>query len=260
MGRRAVLLIVAALIAAAGTGLVLLYVQGIDARATASQQPVKVLTATVQIEPGETMAAAQSAGKIDLVEWPRAKVLPSAVSSAEDLQDQVAISTIYAGEQIISEKFGKPGEQDVLSIPKGKLAISVELTDPARVAGFVSPGSKVALFVVGEPQRIEADGSTSPLPQITRLLLPEVDVIGVGQTTVLSTTKTTAEGEQTTEEIPKTILTVAVTQAEAEQVLLATHTGEVAFGLLDEDSQTSPSKGTVLSQLYQGTYSGMDLN
>jgi pilus assembly protein CpaB len=101
MGRRSVLLIAAALVAAAGTALVLLYVQGINSRATANQKPVEVLTATVQIEAGETMAQAQSAGKVDLVEWPQAKVLPSAVSSATDFQEQVALSPIYPGEQII---------------------------------------------------------------------------------------------------------------------------------------------------------------
>jgi pilus assembly protein CpaB len=258
VGRRAVLLTVAALVAAAGTALVLLYVQGISARATAEQQPVKVLTATVQIESGETLAAAQAAGKVDLVEWPRAKVLPSALASAETLQDRVAVSTIFAGEQIIPEKFGEAGDQDVLSIPKGKMAISVELTDPSRVAGFVSPGAEVAVFAYGEPELIKPDGETSTLPEIDKLLLSRVPVIGVGQTTVLSSTKTNALGEETTEEIPKTILTVAVTQEEAEQVFLAAHTGELSFALLDDESVTSPGKGTTLTDLYADSYPGMN--
>lgn len=256
MGRRAVLLLVAVLIAAAGTALVLLYVQGISSRATAEQQPVKVLTATVQIEAGETMATAQAAGKVDLVEWPEAKVMPSAVGSAESFQDQVALSTIFPGEQIIPEKFGDVGDQDVLSIPKGKMAVSVELTDPARVAGFVSPGAKVAVFVSGEPELIKSDGSTSPLPQITKLLLRKVEVIGVGQTTVLSTTRTTVEGEETTEEIPKTILTIAVTQDEAEQVFLSARTGELSFALLTGKSITKSSKGTIVDDLYEGSFEG----
>jgi pilus assembly protein CpaB len=258
VGRRAVLLTVAALVAAVGTALVVLYVQGINARATADQQPVQVLTATVQIEAGETMAAAQAAGKVDLVEWPKAKVLPSAVSTAKAFQDRVALSTIYAGEQIIPEKFGKSGDEDVLSIPKGKMAISVQLTDPARVAGFVSPGSDVAVFVSGEPELRKPDGESIPLPQINKLLLPKVSVIGVGQTTVLSTTSTGADGQQTTEEIPKTILTIAVTQEEAEQVFLAAHTGELSFALLNEKSQTSDSKGTILNDLYKGSYPGIN--
>lgn len=260
MGRRAVLLSVAALISAAGTALVLLYVQGISARATAGQAPVKVLTATMRIEAGETMKDAQAAGKVDLVEWPKAKALPSALSSAETLQDDVALSTIFAGEQIIPEKFGDAGDQDVLSIPKGKMAISVELTDPARVAGFVSPGAQVAIFVNGEVQRIKPDGSTSPLPQVTKLLLRKVEVIGVGQTSLLSTTKTSPDGEQTTEEIPKTILTIAVDQKEAQEVFLGAHTGELSFALLNDESRTEGGKGTILNDLYRGEYSGLDLN
>ena len=216
-----------------------------------------MLTATVQIEAGETMADAQAAGKVDLVEWPKAKVLPGALGSAETLQNKVAVSTIFAGEQIIPEKFGDTGNQDVLGIPKGKIAISVELTDPSRVAGFVSPGAEVAVFSFGEPEMIKPDGETTPLPEIAKLLLRRVEVIGVGQTTVLSTTKTNAQGEQTTEEIPKTILTIAVSQAEAEQVILAAHTGELSFALLDDESVTKPGKGTTLTDLYGDAYPGM---
>jgi pilus assembly protein CpaB len=246
VGRRAVLLIVAVLIAAAGTALVLLYVQGINSRATAGQQPVKVLTATVQIDPGETMAGAQAAGKVDLVEWPKAKVLPSAVSSGEAFKNRVALATIFPGEQIIPEKFGSPGDQDVINIPDDKMAISVQLTDPARVAGFVTPGADVAVFVSSSPA-LGASGTTS---EITKLLLRKVEVIGVGQTTVLSTTKTTATGAQTVEEIPKTILTLAVTQEEAERVLLAARTGELSFGLLTEKSVTAETPGTTLDDIF----------
>ncbi len=258
MGRRSVLLSVAALIAAAGTALVLLYVQGINSRATAGHQPVKVLTATVQIEAGETMSAAQSAGKVELVEWPQAKVLPSAVSSAESFADQVAMSTIYPGEQIIPEKFGDVGDQSSLNIPKGKMAVSVQLTDPARVAGFVNPGSEVAVFVSGEPELTKADGSTTPLGEISKLLLRKVEVIGVGQTTVLSTTTTSAAGEETTEEMPKTILTLAVTQEEAEQLFLSARSGELSFALLTDKSITQDSTGTKLGDLFEGSFPGVN--
>ena len=66
MGRRTVLLIVAALIAVLGTGMVFLYVRSADNRAEANQQPVQVLKAVAQIEPGETLADAQAAGKVQL--------------------------------------------------------------------------------------------------------------------------------------------------------------------------------------------------
>jgi pilus assembly protein CpaB len=90
-----------------------------------------------------------------------------------------------------------------LTIPEGKMAISVQLTDPARVAGFVSPGAEVAVFINAEPEEIDTQtGATTKLPDFTRLLLPRVQVIGVGDTTVVPTTTTSEEGTETTEQIP----------------------------------------------------------
>lgn len=250
MGRRAILLIVAVFVAAAGTTLVLLYVQGIDARATAEQQPVRVLTATAVIESGETLATAQAAGKLDLAEWPSSKVLPNAVSSTQGMQDQVAVTAILPGEQIITDKFGAVDDQEVIDIPNGKMAISVQLSDPARVAGFVRPGAQVAIFLTGQPELVEPGGETRSLPQISKLLLRKVEVIGVGDTTVLSTTTTTSSGQETTEEIPKTILTLAVNQDEAERLFVGSHGGDLAFALLNEKSVTQNSAGTTLNDIF----------
>jgi len=246
VGRRAVLLTVALLVAAAGTTLVLLYVQGINSRATAQQEPVQVLTATAQIQAGESLAAAQAAGKVDLVEWPSAKVLPAAVSSVQGLEEKVALTTIFPGEQIIADKFGESGDQDVISMPKGKLAISVQLSDPARVAGFVRPGANVAVFLTGQPP---ATGGNAPSPT-TKLLLPKVEVVAVGQTTVRPTTTTTASGTETTEQIPTTILTLAVSQEQAERVLVSGQGGTLAFGLLNDKSVTRETAGTTLHDIY----------
>lgn len=250
MGRRTVLLIVAVLVAAAGTALILVYVQGINQRAVAEQQMVKVLAATAVIDAGESVRDAQAAGKVDLVEVPQASAVDGALASTESIKDQVALSPIFPGEQIMAQKFGEPGSQQTLSIPKRKMAVSVELTDPERVAGFVTPGSDVAVFVSSKPELIKQDGTTSPLPDITQLLLEKVQVIGVGQTTVLSTTKTTATGEQTVEEIPKTILTLAVTQEEAEKVFHSARTGEMSFALLTDDSVTDDSPGITGFDIY----------
>ena len=53
MARRSILLTVAVLIALVGTSLIVLYVQGIDARATADQELVEVLQATDVIDAGD---------------------------------------------------------------------------------------------------------------------------------------------------------------------------------------------------------------
>jgi pilus assembly protein CpaB len=234
---------VAALIAALGTTLVFLYVRGADNRATAAQAPVQVLKAVQQINPGETLGAAQAAGKIALGTVPREQALTGAVNSTSGMENQVALSTIFPKEQIITGKFGAPGDQEVLTIPDGDIAISVNLSDTGRVAGFVSPGAEVAIFLNTNGQ---AGGQDA-----TRVLLPKVQVIAVGATTVISRTTTNAEGAQTTEQLPKTLFTLAVNQDEAEKIMYASAHGELSFGLLNDKSKVKPGPGVTIDNLFR---------
>ena len=93
------------------------------------------------------MADAQAAGKFEKTDVVREDMVEGALSSTSSIDDEVAIATIYPGQQVIGQQFGQ--DPETLTIPADKLAISVELTDPARVAGFVNPGSQVAIFASG---------------------------------------------------------------------------------------------------------------
>ncbi|GAB3666886.1 hypothetical protein GCM10027596_35120 [Nocardioides korecus] len=242
MDRRKVLLAVAAVIAALGTLLVFLYVHGADTRADERYAAVTVLRATKQIDPGETVAAAQAAGKISSGPISQQDVLAGALTTLDSVADKVATTTILPGEQLVAGKFGASGSATTgLTIPKGRLAVSVNLTDPARVAGFVNPGDKVTVFMSG-------NATKGPF---TRMLLPSVQVIGVGTTTSISTTKTAADGAQTTDELPKTLITLALTQDEAEKVLFAAQNGDISVGLLNNDSQVSASGGVSMANLFR---------
>lgn len=249
MGRRTVLLVVAALIAGLGTTMVFMYVQGVDARANEKFDAVEVLRAVETIAPGETLSAAQAAGKIEMGAISRGALLEGATTSIADMSEMVALTTIYPGEQIVTSKFGSAGEQDVLTIPDGHMAISVNLTDPARVAGFVTPGAEVAIFVSAEPEATEGQQST-PLPDFTRLLLPRVQVIGVGTTTVVPTTTTDQTGAQTTEQLPRTLLTLAVEQRDAEKIIFAAKNGEMAFALLTDESVVKPGPAVTAENVF----------
>ena len=241
MDRRKVLLLVAAVIAALGTLLVFLYVRGADTRAAQSYGAVQVLKAVKQINPGETVEAAQAAGKIETASVSQKDLLTDALTDLQPISGKVAVTPIYPGEQIVSSKFGATGASSGLTIPKGKLAISINLTDPARVAGFVNPGDHVAIFMTGS-----GGGG-----EFTRMLLPDVEVIGAGTTTVVSTTTTDPNGAQTTDQLPKTLLTLAVDQPQAERVLFASSNGELAFGLLNNDSKVSKSNGVNQGNLFR---------
>jgi pilus assembly protein CpaB len=109
MGRRTLLMIAAIVIAALGAGMIFLYVQGINDRAQADQEPREVLAATKQIEAGESIDDAVAAGKLDLVAFAEKDILDGAVQNTETLSGQVALQTIYPNEQIIPTKFGAVG-------------------------------------------------------------------------------------------------------------------------------------------------------
>ncbi|TIC81308.1 Flp pilus assembly protein CpaB [Nocardioides sp. GY 10113] len=256
MARRSILLGVAFLIAALGTTLVVLYVQGIDARAREGQEMVEVLVASDVIKPGESVADAQGAGKLDKQEVVREALAEGALATTSSIRGQVALGTIYPGQQIIAQQFGEAGGEETLTIPDNKLAVSVELTDPARVAGFVTPGSHVAIFVSADPELYKPDGTTQKLSPFTGLLLPDVQVIGVGTTSVAARTTKDEDGE-TTEQVPRTILTVAVNQSEAQRLIYAARNGDVSFALRNEKSKVADGPGVTAADVMPAAFPGV---
>ena len=236
MTRRVILLVVAVLIAALGAVAVFLYVRNLETEAEAEQEQVEVLVATQTIPSGQTAGEAEAAGSLALSTIDAEAAAPGALSSIDPIRDLQALAPLYAGEQILEQKFGTLGSAVPLPIPEERLAVSVQLSDPARVAGFVGPGSQVAILWTAIPPGETGEGET-PAQQFTTTLLPRVDVIATGQTTVVS--RTTTEGEtQTTEQIPLAILTLAVTQDEAQQIVQAQTQGQLYFTLLTETSLT----------------------
>jgi pilus assembly protein CpaB len=249
MGRRTIVMIVAFVIAAFGATLIFLYVQGVDSRALANAEPVEVLIATAPIDAGEEVSAAAAAGKLELTEVAGNSVLDGALTSTDTIDGQVALAPLYTGEQVIAEKFGDMAAQSRITIPDKMLAVSVELTNPQRVAGFVSPGSKVAIFTTPVAGVLPEEGEAEPQ---VRLLLTDVQVVGVGQTGMASDADPeTSEGE-VVDPVDTTILTVALSQTDAERLVLADTQGELAFALLTDDSEVAPSEGTGVGGLFAG--------
>ena len=143
-------------------------------------------------------------------------------------------------------------EEREFGIPKyvleGDMAMSINLTDPARVAGFVNPGSEVAIFING------SDPTTGQ--PYSRVLLTRVKVIAVGSTTPVTTTTTTngqggEAGQQVVESLPRTLITLSVSQVQMQRVLLGQQQGELSFALLTEDSKVTLAPPTTSDSLFQ---------
>lgn len=243
MDRRRILLVVAVIVALLGTALVFLYVRGADQRAESRFDTVNVLRAVAPIEPGETIDDAAANGKLALQPVARDYLLPNYQTSVESLTGSIATQRILPGEQIVADKFGSQVETaaSALALPKGQIAISISLSDTARVAGFINPGSRVAIFLNG----------TDPAGAYTRLLLDDVQVIAVGSTTTTQTTTTDAEGTQTVEQLPRTLMTLALDQRDAERVLFAQNSGELVFAVTTPDSNVEPGPGLTQADLFR---------
>jgi pilus assembly protein CpaB len=247
MDRRKILLVAAALVAILGTALVFLYVRGADQRAEKRFETVEVLKAVQPIAAGESIDDAATGGKLALQPVTQEDLMPDAQTTVSELSGQVALTTIYPGEQIVPDKFGgaeaAAEASSPLQIPKGMVAVSVSLSDPGRVAGFVNPGSDVGVFLNG------ADAETGQA--YSRLLLPSVQVLGVGSTTTTTTTTTTTDGAQVKEELPRTLLTLALSQEDAQKVLFAQGNGELALALLTGNTILKMDDGANTDNLFK---------
>lgn len=255
MARRTALLTAAVLVAALGTLLVALYVRGVDDRALAGQAPVPVLVATTTIAPGAPAATATKL--VTLRQLPADAVAPGAVADLASLGDQVTLSTVLPGQQLMAAMFGPPGASSPLVLPKGTLAVSVQLADPARVAGFVAPNSEVAVFVTLDTGNAATGGTAATAT--TRLLLPRATVVAVGPTSNAPTISSGGDGTTgagvgnpvtNTETLPRAILTLALDQRDVERLVFASQQGELYLGLLTENSTVAPGDGVTLDTLF----------
>lgn len=239
MARRTILFAVAIIVALLATVSLYAYVSSVNNRAIADAQPVQVLVAKKLIPAGTSAQDASQQGLLTLMSVPRKAVPDGALSNIAPISGLVAISDIYPGEMLLRVKFSQRQATGELIIPGDKLAIAVELGDPERVAGFVVPGSDVAIF--DTYQAPTAAGQQSGGLETTGLLLARVPVIAVGPTTLRPSSAAAGKGSGSANAQPvsSTILTLAVTAKEAEKLVHAAQTGKLYFGLLSAQSVTT---------------------
>lgn len=244
MGRRKILLPLAALIAALGTLMVFMYAKAADSRAEEQFDTVQVLRAVTQIEAGESFNDAASGGKFKLEKVSKGELLDGYQTDLTGLTGRVATQTIYPGEQVTTKTWGDQAVATTsLAIPKELMAISVNLTDPGRVSGFVTPGSEVSIFVTYS--------KVVDQQPVSQILLERVKVLGIGDSSTITSTTTSKDGESTTEEIPRTLMTLAVKQGDAQRVFYAVANGELSVGLLTKDTALAAAEPTTEQNLFK---------
>ena len=148
MGRRVLAILVAAVVAVIGVAAVLVYARGADQRAVAAQQPTDVYVATKAVSSGTMLKDAIRTGAITKTSVASKGLPVGALTRVTDSNSSLlALTDIQPGEYVLSGRFGTtPVGTKAIEVPAGMVAVSVQLTDPARVGTFVTPGTRLAIF------------------------------------------------------------------------------------------------------------------
>lgn len=256
MNRRVVLVVIAVLLALTGTVVVYAYVKHADNRALADTKSAHVLVVEKEI-PAGTPWSLVSAGSYAKRETIPLKSAPEdAISTLEAAIDsqEVATAVIKPGQLLLRQMFQEQAlVTGALPIPKGKIAVTVSVSSSADVAGYVAPQSEVAVFgtyqltgsAAKAAARAEGVGDKDKL-FATRLLVTNIRVIATSSAapTDVAPRKGSGNGGSTSNDI---LVTVAVTQQEAQKLILSQQVGQLYLGLLSDESITSVDDEGALS-------------
>lgn len=232
--RTLIVLLVAIATAAAAT--VLVY-QAIQRRPVqqVEQPQTFVVAAAHPLQTGAMLAAAD----VKLVGWPANAIVPGSFSKIEDVVGRGVLVAVAENEPLTEAKVAPVGAGAGLppTIPPGMRAISLRVNDVVGVAGFVTPGNRVDVFVTLRRN------DTS----LTRIVLSNVQVLTAG-------TAYEQDKSKSGEAIPTTVVTLLLSPEDSERVVLASTEGQIMLALRNPmDVQEIKTAGARLASLYGDT-------
>ncbi len=257
MNRRILAVVAALVLAVVGGALVIVYASNADERAIANAQPEKVWVAQQVVPAGTTLKDAE---RTDLITETQVAAGALPTGALQEITPEnnslLALSDIQPGEYLLGARFGtRPTGEKAIEVPSGMLAVSVELSDPARVGRFVTPGSHIAIY---SSYRIKALGEDKRSQQIndneikgTSVLLDDVEVIGMGDSALMAP-KNAPEDEEEVAAEPSFLVTVAVKPDEAERLIHGINEYKLYAALrgsdVEIDTEASVNDMTIFSQ------------
>jgi pilus assembly protein CpaB len=259
MKRRLLTIGLALVLAVIGTSGVLAYVKQADARAITGMKAVSVLVAQKLIPSGTSAGAALRGGLLAAEKLPVSSVPSGAVRSVTGtLGPLLTSAAIQPGQLLLRAMLVKtavhaPGS---VTLPPGMIEVTIAFCLPEMVAGSVQAGSQVAVFdTVGTG----TSGGLSAGPACTgshqqelggtvqtHVVLPRVQVMSVGTASAggsaspapaIGSSNSAGSGQGST------LVTLAVSQANAERLIQLSETGLPYLALLTADSVTTADSG-----------------
>ncbi|MEV4412458.1 Flp pilus assembly protein CpaB [Catellatospora sp. NPDC049609] len=239
MTRRILGVVLAIVLAVLGTAAVLLYVNQTRNSVAEGQTAVTVLVAKARIPAGTSGTSLRARQLFEPVVMPAAALPADSLTDVPaELDELVLTHDVQPRQLLLKGMFGAATKlSGGVAVPEKMMAVSVKTAVEEEVGGFVRPGSQIAVFTTLKSQTAGAQGS------VTKLLLPRVEVLAVGaygQDGVTSAQRETAEAKGGTVTL---LVTLAVTQADAERLVHAVRTGRLYLALLTDSSEVRPGTG-----------------
>ena len=238
MRSRFLVIILAAVLALAGAVAVLAYARQANERAIAGLTTVEVIAAKGTISARTSLAEAEQHGLLTTETLPEKSVPAEAIRSTAGLAGLVFSATVQPA-QLVLRPMLVPAAQststDVLPIPKGMQAITVEMCVAESLSGYITAGSDVSVYgTVPTSLKVSLQrtcqtnhNAVPPGYSSTSLMLSKVLVLSVAQAQATSSASSVVADPVSSASTQLATGAVAVTFAvhpgtEADQLIQAT--------------------------------------
>jgi pilus assembly protein CpaB len=254
-------IVVAIVLAALGTVLVLAYVHQANTRAVAGLQAVNVIVAQGAIPSGTQVSQAMHDGLLGSQKMPAASVPADAVRSVTpDLAGLVTSAAVQSGQLLLRPMLVTATQvTGGVAIPRGLVAVTIQICLPEAVAGYITAGSEVEVFDTYGGASANAQSTCDASHQVqavgavhTAVVLPRVEVLSVGPAPAAtqgsstgSTGPLSAGSASSASSQGAVLVTLAVQQTDAERLIELDEAGQPYLALLTPTSQTRFDTATV---------------
>ncbi|HXG92284.1 MAG TPA: Flp pilus assembly protein CpaB [Blastocatellia bacterium] len=179
-----------------------------------SGDTLKIVVAADKLPLGTRITEQQ----LRLAPWSSDAPLQGAFTNIADVVGRGVVVPLSANEPILESKLAprQAGAGLPSAIPDGMRAVSVKVDDVTGVAGFVTPGTRVDLIVVGSPGK---DDDT----EVSNVFLENVEVLAAGQNV-----ERDAEGKPLKN---VQVVTLLVSPEDSQKLALASASGKIRLAL-----------------------------
>lgn len=208
-----------AIIMALVTSLLLyFYISGLDSNKTDIEY-IEVYRARLEI-PARTVVTDDM---LEKVQFPKDAQVAAGLSDKSQIVGRLTKERIIKGEAILLDRL-YTGEKANMAfvVPTGKRAVTIGVNEITEVGDFIIPGDNVDVIATFEEATADMAGSKIYYPKYTKVILQNVQVLGVGQN--MQVIK--EEGKK----LPASV-TLSVTLDEAERLVLADESGVLRLAL-----------------------------